>query len=206
VLWWSPRSLLRRFGHVRRTEVATFAAGCFWGVETEFWRLDGVIDTAACYTGGLKADPSHEQVRAGQTGHAEAVRVIFAPARLSYERLLATFWQIHDPTQVGHQGFDIGEQYRSAAFIHSPEQARLALDSRAGEQRLRPRPIASEVLPAGPFYQAEPYHQRLYEREGGATPGRCALSDLKSWLALADPDDRSQRNCVTHESGDSRAQ
>lgn len=202
--WWSPRSLLRRFGDPRRTEIATFAAGCFWGVEAEFRELDGVIETSAGYTGGFTPDPSYEEVCAGQTGHAEAVRVVFAPARVSYESLLATFWQIHDPTQVGHQGFDIGEQYRSAVFTHSPEQTRLALGSRAREQRLRARPIATEVVPAGPFYLAEPYHQRLYEREGGSAPGRYALSDLKSWLALADPDDPSHRNGVTHEPGHSR--
>lgn len=204
--WWSPRSLLRRFCDVRRTEVATFAAGCFWGVEAEFRELDGVIDTAAGYTGGFMPDPSYEQVCAGQTGHAEAVRVVFIPARVSYEALLATFWQIHDPTQIGHQGFDIGEQYRSAVFTHSSDQARTALASRAREQRLRTRPIATEVLPAGPFYLAEPYHQRLFGREGGAAPARYQLTDLKSWLALADPEDPSQRNGVTHEPGDSRRQ
>jgi peptide-methionine (S)-S-oxide reductase len=200
------QSLLRRFGGLRRTEVATFAAGCFGGGEAGFRELDGVIDTRAGYTSGFIPDPSYEEVYAGQTGHAEAVRVIFAPATVSYEALLATFWQIHDPTRIGHQVFDIGEQHRSAVFTHSPEQTRLALDSRAREQRLRPRPIATEVLPAGPFYQAEPYNQRLYEREGGAAPGQHALSDLKSWFALADPDDPSHRNCVTHKSGDSRAQ
>jgi peptide-methionine (S)-S-oxide reductase len=203
--WWSPRSLLRRFGHVRRTEVATFATGCFRGVEAEFRVLDGVIDPPAGYTGGFTPDPSYEQVCAGQTGHAEAMRVIFAPTRVSYEALLATFWQVHDPTQIGHQGFDIGEQYRSAVFTHSSEPARLALDPSAREQRLRTRPIATEVLPVGPSYLAEPSHQRLYEREGGPAPGRYALSELKSWLALADPEDRSRRNGVTHESGDSRS-
>lgn len=197
--------LLRRFGEVRQTGVATFAAGCFWGVEAEFRELHGVIDTAAGYTGGFTPDPKYEQVRAGQTGHAEAVRVIFAPARVSYDALLDTFWQIHDPTHIGHQGFDIGEQYRSVVFTHSSEQARLALESRATEQRLRTRRIATEVVRAGPFYLAEPYHQGLYEREGGSATSY-ALSDLKSWLALADPQAPSQPNSVTHESGDSRPQ
>lgn len=196
------QGLLRRFGDVRQTEVATFAAGCFWGAEAEFRELPGVIDTAAGYTGGFTPDPKYEQVCAGQTGHAEAVRVIFAPARVSYGALLDTFWQIHDPTHIGHQGFDIGEQYRSVVFTHSSEQARLALESRATEQRLRSRPIATEVVRAGRFYPAEPYHQRLYERDDGSATGY-VLSDLKSWLALADPEDRSRPNSLTDESGDS---
>jgi peptide-methionine (S)-S-oxide reductase len=200
--WWSTRSRLRPVGDLPRTEVATFAAGCFWGVEAEFRELDGVIETSAGYTGGFTPDPSYEEVCAGQTGHAEAVRVVFASATVSYESLLATFWQIHDPTQVGHQGFDIGEQYRSVLFTHSSPQTALALASRAREQRFRTRPIATEVVPAGPFYAAEPYHQRLYEREGGSAPGRYALSD--SWLALADPEDPRHRNGVTHEPGHSR--
>jgi methionine-S-sulfoxide reductase len=122
---------------------------------------------------------------------------------VSYEELLATFWQIHDPTQVGHQGFDIGQQYRSAVFAHDSRQTGLALASRGSEQRFWSRTIATEVLPAGPFYMAEPYHQRLYEREGGSAPGRYARSDLKSWLALADA---SHRNGVVRESRDSRRQ
>jgi peptide-methionine (S)-S-oxide reductase len=175
--WWSPRVLLRRFGDPRRTEVATFAAGCFRGVEAEFRELDGVTDTAAGYTRGFTPDPSYEEVRAGQTGHAGAGRVIFAPAAMSC---------------------------RSAVFAHSSEQTRLVLDSTAKEQRLRTTPIATEVVPPGPFYLAEPYHQGLYEREGGSAPRRYALSDLKSWLALTDPDDPSARNGVTHEPGHSR--
>ena len=202
--WWSLNNLLRRFGDLRRADVATFAAGCIWGVEAEFRELDGVIETSAGYIGGFTPDPSYEEVCAGQTGDAEAVCVVFAQARLTYEGLLGTFSQIYDPTQVGHQAFDIGEQYRSAVFTHSPEQTRLALGSRAREHALRARPIATEVVPAGPFYRAEPYHQRLYEREGGSAPGRYALGDLKSWLALADPGDPSHRNGVTHEPGDSR--
>jgi len=174
--------------------------GCGGG----FRELDGVLDTSAGYTGGFISDPSYQEVCAGETGHAEAVRVVFASAGVSYELLLAAFWQIHDPTQVGHQGFDIGEQYRSAVFTHSSEQMWLALDSRATEQWSRTRPIATEVAPAGPFYLAEPHHQRLYEREVCSAPGRHVLGDLKSWLALADADDPSHRNGVTHESGDSR--
>jgi methionine-S-sulfoxide reductase len=183
-------SLRRSAARLRRgTEVATFAAGCFWGVEAEFRELGGVIDSHAGFTGGSVSNPSYEEVCAGRTGHAEAVRVIFDPARVGYEQLLATCWEIHDPTQVGHQGFDIGEQYRSAVFAHDSRQMRLALASRGSEQRLWSRTIATEVLPAGPFYVAEPYHRRLYEREGElALGGTCVLGDLKSWLALADPD------------------
>ena len=133
--------------------------------------------------------------------------MIFIPGRVSFEALLAAFWQIHDLTQIGHQGFDIGEQYRTAVFTHSAEQMELALASRVRKQQLRRRPTTTEVVPAGPSYPAEPYHQRLYERDDtGALGGTCALSDLKGWLVLAGPEDPSHRNGVTHESGDPQRQ
>jgi hypothetical protein len=114
--------------------------------------------------------------------------------------------QIHDPTLIGHQGSDIGEQYRLPVFTHGAEETRLALGSRAREQRSRATRIATDVVPAGPFYLAEPYQQRLCERGGGLAPGRFALSALMSWLALSDPEDPSVRNGVAHEPGNSRRQ
>jgi Peptide methionine sulfoxide reductase len=114
--------------------------------------------------------------------------------------------QIHDPTLIGHKGSDIGEQYRLPVFTHGAEETRLALGSRAREQRSRATRIATDVVPAGPFYLAEPYQQRLCERGGGLAPGRFALSALMSWLALSDPEDPSVRNGVAHEPGNSRRQ
>jgi peptide-methionine (S)-S-oxide reductase len=121
------------------------------------------------------------------------VRVVFDPAAVSYEELLQTFWRIHDPTHMGHQGFDIGNQYRSVVFADDAGQMQVALASREAEQRLRSRPIATEVQLAGPFYPAEPYHQQFYGRGGGPTGAASALTDLASWLALAQSPDGNDR-------------
>jgi methionine-S-sulfoxide reductase len=151
-----------------RLQRATFAAGCFWGVEASFREIEGVVRTSVGYTGGTAADPSYEQVCSGATGHAEAVDVWFDPKAVSYGDLLTTFWSIHDPTTRNRQGWDIGSQYRSAVFFHDVEQERLAIASRDEHQGSLTRPIVTEIVPATEFYDAEEYHQRYFEKHGGA--------------------------------------
>ena len=150
--------------------IATFAAGCFWGVEAAFRRLDGVIETAVGYTGGHSPEPSYEEVCSGQTGHAEAVRVTFDPERIGYDQLLEVFWTTHDPTQLNRQGPDIGTQYRSAIFTHGPEQDAAARTSlaRQAETGYAGRRIVTEIVPAEVFYMAEDYHQQYLEKRGRA--------------------------------------
>jgi len=152
-----------------RYQKATFAAGCFWGVEEAFREARGVVSTAVGYAGGTTENPSYEEVCTGRTGHAEAVEVVFDPAQTSYEVLLERFWSIHDPTQVNRQGPDVGSQYRSAIFYHTPEQRQAAEAAKeAAQQSGRfDRPIATEIVPAGPFYLAEEYHQRYVQKKGG---------------------------------------
>ena len=150
------------------TQTATFAAGCFWGVEDAFRRIPGVIDAVSGYTGGHTANPTYRDVCGHGTGHAEAVEVTFDPARVSYEQLLETFWNLHDPTQLNRQGPDVGDQYRSAIFTHSPEQMQAAVASRDLEQKKLRRPIVTQILEAPKFWRAEDYHQRYFERNGGA--------------------------------------
>ncbi len=149
---------------------ATFAAGCFWGVEAAFRRLNGVAATAVGYTGGGFEDPSYEDVCTGETGHAEAVRVDFDPARVAYQDLLELFWQVHDPTQLNRQGPDVGTQYRSAIFFHDPEQEAAARASKAAlDSAARPgAAVVTEITPATRFWMAEDYHQRYLEKRGGA--------------------------------------
>lgn len=150
-------------------EKATFAAGCFWGVEESFYDLPGVIATRVGYTGGSVEQPSYQQVCSDSTGHAEAVEVTFDPATISYEQLLKVFWQAHDPTQLNRQGPDVGSQYRSAIFYHSDEQRRLAEESRAAldaSGRYR-RSLVTEILPASTFWEAEEYHQKYHLKNGG---------------------------------------
>ena len=150
------------------TETATFAAGCFWGVESAFRQVPGVVDTAVGYTGGGLANPTYEDVCSDRTGHAEAVRVEFDPEKVSYGKLLDVFWENHDPTTKNRQGPDVGTQYRSAIFFHTPEQERAATESRdrlekSGKLR---RPIVTEIVPAKEFWRAEEYHQRYLEKRG----------------------------------------
>ena len=154
---------------------ATFAAGCFWGVEVAFRRLNGVTATAVGYTGGGFEDPSYEDVCTGGTDHAEAVRVEFDPARISYQDLLELFWQVHDPTQLNRQGADVGTQYRSAIFFHDPEQEAAARASKAAlDSAARPgAPVATEITPAPRFWMAEDYHQRYLEKRGAARRRWC---------------------------------
>ena len=153
------------------TEIATFGAGCFWGVEAAFRRLPGVVDVAAGYSGGHMPNPTYKDVCAHTTGHAEVVQVTFDPRKISYDQLLDVFWQIHNPTQVNRQGPDVGTQYRSAIFVHSPEQQAIAEKSKAAlaASGKFQRPIATEITTAGPFYRAEEYHQRYLEKHGAAS-------------------------------------
>ena len=147
---------------------ATFAAGCFWGVEAAFRQVPGVIDTAVGYTGGVLANPTYEDVCTDRTGHAEVVEVDYDPAEVSYEALLDVFWNGHDPTQLNRQGPDVGTQYRSVVFFHSPEQEAAARASKARLEesgRFR-RPIATVIEPAPTFWRAEDYHQRYLEKRG----------------------------------------
>src|SRR2546421_2181981 len=153
------------------TEIATFGAGCFWGVEAAFRQIPGVVDAAVGYSGGHTENPTYKDVCTDETGHAEVVQVTFDPAKVSYEQLLDAFWQLHDPTQVNRPGTDFGTQYRSAIFFHSPEQEATARKSKAALQasgKFR-RPVATEITPAGQFYRAEEYHQRYLEKRGAAS-------------------------------------
>lgn len=153
------------------SEKATFAAGCFWGIEAKFRMIPGVKDAVVGYSGGHTANPTYKDVCTDETGHAEVVEVTFDPALVSYEKLLEAFWMMHDPTQMNRQGPDVGTQYRSAIFFHTPEQEAAAKKSKAGLEasgRFR-RPIATEITPAGPFYRAEEYHQRYLEKRGAAS-------------------------------------
>ena len=149
-------------------ESATFAAGCFWGVEASFREVEGVVSTKVGYTGGSTTNPTYEQVCSDSTGHAEAVDVWFDPALVSFEELLSVFWSIHDPTTPNRQGWDLGSQYRSAIFVHDADQERLAIASRDGRQTSLSRQIVTQIVPASPFYDAEDYHQRYFEKHGGA--------------------------------------
>ena len=149
-------------------QTAVFGAGCFWGVEKVFWETPGIYSTAAGYAGGYTPNPTYEEVCSGETGHAEAVRVVFDPARVSYEQLLKTFWEEHDPTQGMRQGNDLGTSYRSAIYIHTNAQRAAAEASRdmyAAELRKAGYgPITTEIQEAGPFYFAEDYHQQYLDR------------------------------------------
>ncbi len=150
---------------------AIFAAGCFWGVEATFRQLPGVISTRVGYTGGQTSDPTYKEVCTDRTGHAEAVEVTYDPAKLAYEKLLEVFWGNHDPTQVNRQGPDYGSQYRTAIFFTTPEQetaARASKDALEKSHRFS-KPIATQIVPAVTFYEAEDYHQQYLEKKGLAS-------------------------------------
>ena len=153
------------------SEIATFAAGCFWGIEAKFRMIPGVEDAAVGYSGGHTENPSYKEVCTDRTGHAEVVQVTFDQAKVSYEKLVEAFWNMHDPTQVNRQGPDFGTQYRTAIFFHSPEQEAIAKKSKAALEangKFR-QPIATEITKAGPFWRAEEYHQRYLEKRGAAS-------------------------------------
>lgn len=152
-------------------EIATFGAGCFWGVEAAFRQVEGVLETAVGYSGGLTENPTYEEVCTDRTGHAEVVQVAFDPSRVSYEQLLEVFWKKHDPTQLNRQGPDVGRQYRSVIFYHSPAQKKAAMESK---ERLQAsgrnnQPVVTEISEAQPFYLAEEYHQQYLEKRGRAS-------------------------------------
>ena len=150
---------------------ATFAAGCFWGVEATFRQLPGVTSTRVGYTGGNHANPTYHDVCTDRTGHAEAVEVDYDPAQLPYEELLNVFWENHDPTQLNRQGPDSGTQYRSAIFFHSPEQEAAAKASKEALARSGrfSKPVVTQIVPATTFYEAEDYHQQYLEKRGLAS-------------------------------------
>jgi peptide-methionine (S)-S-oxide reductase len=160
------------------SEVADFALGCFWGAERKFWQVPGVITTAAGYEGGFTPNPTYEEVCSGRTGHAEAVRVVFDPAKVSYRDLLKVFWESHNPTQGMRQGNDVGTQYRSVIFYGSPEQQAAAEESKIAYQKKLDEAsygeITTEIVPAGTIYFAEDYHQQ-YLSSNKNPNGYCGL-------------------------------
>ncbi len=152
-------------------EKATFGAGCFWGVEETFRKVKGVASTAVGYSGGRFKNPSYRDVCTGQTGHAEVVQVEYDPAQVSYEDLLAVLWSCHDPTTMNRQGPDVGSQYRSAIFYHTPQQeavARVSKDKLNSSSMFK-RPIVTEITPASEFWMAEDYHQQYVAKRGGGS-------------------------------------
>lgn len=147
---------------------ATFAAGCFWGVEAAFQKLKGVKDTKVGYTGGHTANPTYEEVCTGKTGHAEAVQVTYDPQEITYEKLLDVFWNTHNPTLLNRQGPDVGTQYRSAIFYHDEDQRKVAEESKNREQQKYDKKITTDFSPLKEFYLAEEYHQKYFEKNKSA--------------------------------------
>ena len=150
------------------TDRATFGAGCFWGVEAAFRKIEGVVSTTVGYSGGSSKNPTYKDVCSGRTGHTEVVQVEYDPSKTSYEELLKVFWGVHDPTQINRQGPDVGTQYRSAIFFYTAEQEAAAKAAKAHLEksgRYR-KPIATAIIPASEFYMAEEYHQQYFEKHG----------------------------------------
>lgn len=169
-------------------ETATFAGGCFWCIEEIFRQQPGVLRVASGYTGGTTKNPTYAQVCAGDTGHAEAVQIVFDPRKTTYDRLVSVFWSAHDPTQLNRQGADVGTQYRSAIFTHSDGQAAAARAALAAENKSgrHPRPIVTEITPAGDFYPAEDYHQDYYRQNKRAPYCRAVIQPKLKKLGLKD--------------------
>lgn len=155
------------------TSVATFAAGCFWGVELAFQRLDGVTKTTVGYSNGETENPTYKQVCSDKTSHAEAIRIEFDPKGISYGELLAKFWSIHDPTTLNRQKGDVGSQYRSAIFYHTEEQKKEATASLEEHQKTLEKPIVTQIEAATTFYPAEEYHQQYLEKGGQCSDKGC---------------------------------
>jgi peptide-methionine (S)-S-oxide reductase len=157
--------------NAKKTELATFGAGCFWGVEADFRQIRGVVATQVGYEGGRTQNPTYRDVCSHTTGHAEVVQVEYDPARVSYDDLLKVFWENHDPTQLNRQGPDVGDQYRTVIFYHTPEQQAAAQASKErleAEKKYR-RPIVTQIVPTETFYRAEEYHQQYLEKRGLST-------------------------------------
>ena len=173
VLTLNGEENIQQYGGIETVEKATFAAGCFWGVEAAFRKVDGVVSTAVGYTGGTMENPTYRDVCSDRTGHAEAVLVEFDPSKVSYNDLLELFWKIHDPTTLNRQGPDVGTQYRSAIFYHDENQRAAAVASKRKLQSSGKydRDITTEITPASTFYMAEDYHQQYYEKRGIAGCG-----------------------------------
>jgi len=150
----------------RKMEKAVFAAGCFWGVESIFQQIEGVVDTTVGYVGGTTEDPTYREVCGKNTGHAEAIEIIYDPSKVSYERLLDIFWRAHDPTTLNRQGPDVGNQYRSAVFYYTPEQKTAAEKVNTEAQIKWKKPIVTEITAGGVFYSAEDYHQDYFAKKG----------------------------------------
>lgn len=157
---------------VNKTQMATFAGGCFWGIEYAYQNVPGVLQTQVGFMGGKVDDPSYKQVCTGRTDHAEVVEVVFDPNHVSYRRLVEYFFKIHDPTTVNRQGPDVGTQYRSAIFVHDPNQEQIVKDviAELTKKKVFKRPIVTQVVPAQNFWKAEDYHQQYFDKN----PARAA--------------------------------
>jgi peptide-methionine (S)-S-oxide reductase len=157
---------------IKTLQLATFAAGCFWGVEESFRRIKGVKSTMVGYTGGRLANPRYKDVCTDLTGHAEAIQVQYDPEEITYEELLKVFWSTHNPTTKNRQGPDVGSQYRSVIFYHTPEQelsARRSIEELEKSKRFSNNRIVTEIVPATAFYKAEEFHQKYYQKRGGGS-------------------------------------
>lgn len=166
----------------KKNEIATFGGGCFWGVEAAFQQLDGVVSTTVGFMGGHVADPSYKEVCYTETGHAEVCQVEYDPSKVSYKKLLETFFSSHDPTQLNRQGPDVGDQYRSVIFYHNEDQKEQALDAikQIEEAKLFKRKLVTEIVEASDFYKAEDYHQQYFEKQG--ITGHCGYGVVKVTL------------------------
>ncbi|MHC5074894.1 MAG: peptide-methionine (S)-S-oxide reductase MsrA [Planctomycetota bacterium] len=191
-----PQKEKQQLEDIGKYPKATFAAGCFWHVESSFRKVPGVLATQVGYTGGHLIEPSYKQVCTGRTGHAEAVQIVYDPNQLAYEQLLKVFWNIHDPTTLNRQGPDIGTQYRAAVFYHSPEQLQAANKSKEMLEksgRIRGR-IVTQIEPAGDFYKAEEYHQRYFEKKGMSVchPGLAMTENVSGKVVKTDKEWKKQ--------------
>jgi len=182
---WAEQPTTQPTREKTMTKTATFAAGCFWGVEAAFRKVPGVVSTRVGYTGGHTPDPTYRQVCTDTTGYAEAVEVTYDPAKVSYPELLDAFWTAHDPTTLNSQGPDFGTQYRSAIFFHDAEQEKLARASlkEVEAQKVFRRPIVTEIVPAARFYTAEEYHQQYFEKQGTAATCHVGIATVHTKLA-----------------------